>query len=282
MKYVIVTESGADIPQREVDRLGLQIVPMHVTFGSKNVDDGIYLSERIFDHFAATGELPSTSGCTPGDFSAAFDRVHQEHADAHIIYLAYSAVTTCSYESARAAAEGRDYVSMLDTKSVSAGQYMVVTEIAQYIAQNPEATVEQVMERAQECVDKIRMAFVPGELDFLRAGGRLSNVAFLGAMLLRIKPIVEILDGRLVATQKKRGAMDSVVKAALSDFLNREDYDLRRVALIRNRGLSPDIQEYVEKAVLEAGFKEFCWINTGGVISSHCGPGSWGISAFVS
>lgn len=50
------------------------------------------------------------------------------------------------------------------------------------------------------------MAFLPGSLEFLRAGGRLSNAAYMGARILCIKPVVELLEGKLVATKKYRGS----------------------------------------------------------------------------
>ena len=279
-EYIFIAESGADIPQAEAKRLGIEIVPMHVTFASKSFDDGTFPAERIFDHYAATGELPATSGCTPGDFTQVFDRLHQEHPEAHLVYLAYSAATTCSFESAHIAGEGRDYITYIDTKSVCAGQYMVATKVAQFAKDNPGCSVEDIKQKALQCVDAIKMIFIPGELKFLRAGGRLSNAAFLGATLLHIKPVIEILDGRLVATEKRRGSMERVVKAALQDFLTRHAMDHRRIAFIRNRGLSEKVQQMAEDMALAEGFQEFVWIDTGCVISSHCGPGSFGVAAF--
>ena len=57
--------------------------------------------------FEKTGTLTKTSGCTPGDFVKAFDEMQAREPDKHILHLAYSAVTTCSYPSAIIAADGR-------------------------------------------------------------------------------------------------------------------------------------------------------------------------------
>ncbi|MEG2533542.1 MAG: hypothetical protein RSB04_11080 [Gordonibacter sp.] len=50
-----------------------------------------------------------------------FDAIQLEQPDAQIVHLAYSAVTTCSYESALTAAKGRSNIINYDTKSVTAG-----------------------------------------------------------------------------------------------------------------------------------------------------------------
>ena len=280
-KYVVVTESGGDIPADLVERYGIRVVPMHVSLGDVSLDDGSFPVEEVFDFYKKTGKLPRTSGSTPQDFIEVFDRIHAEDPEAHIIYLAYSAVTTCSYESALIAASGRDYITAIDTKAVTAGQCLIVTGVARFIEENPDATVEQIEACAAGLIKRSRMSFIPGGLEFLRAGGRLSNGAYLGAQLLRIKPVIEILDGKLVATEKLRGSMDSCVEKMVSAFISREDLSRERVGLIRNAGLSANIQASVEKTMREAGFEEVLWINTGCVIASHCGPGSFGIAAFA-
>lgn len=280
-QYVIVTETGGDVPRDYASQHGVALVPMHVQFGGESRDDGTFPTEEVFRHYERTGELPQTSGCTPQDFVTVFDRIHERNPQAHIIYLAYSAVTTCSFESARLAAEGRDYVSAFDTRSVTAAQFLIVSSVVRFVEEKPEATLEEVEALVNDLVQRSRMSFIPGGLEFLHAGGRLSNGAYLGAQLLRIKPVIEIIEGKLVATKKLRGSMDKCVARMVEDFITREEMDTTRIAFIRNEGLSEEIQRAAEQAVTQAGFEEFVWIETGGVIASHCGPGSFGIAGFA-
>ena len=280
-KYVFVTETGGDIPQQFVDRYGIEIVPMHVTFGGRNLDDGAFPVSEIFQHYRQSGEIPSTSGCTPEDFTRVFDRIHQRDPEAHIIYLAYSAATTCSFESAHLAAENRDYVTCIDTKSVTAAQFLIVTNAARYAESHSDATLAELDAFIADQVHRIRMSFVPGALDFLRAGGRLSNAAYLGAQILKIKPVISVQDGILVATRKLRGSMDVTVRRMVKEFLDAETWDTERIGLIRNEGLSEAIQKEVVETVRAAGFQEITWIETGCVIASHSGPGSFGIAALT-
>lgn len=281
LKFVLVTESGGDVPAEWARRYGIRIVPMHVQFGDATYDDGSIPTSNVFRHYESTGQLPRTSGCTPQDFIPLFDAIHEENPEAHILHLAYSAVTTCSFESSRIAAEGRDYVTAIDTKSVTAAQALIVTNTAAYLEANPDATLAEVEEFAASQIDRARMAFIPGGLEFLRAGGRLSNGAYLGAQLLRIKPVIEILDGKLVATKKLRGSMEKAAEKLVDDLLNREPMDKERIAFIRNEGLSEDVRRMAEEKARAAGYREITWIETGSVIASHCGPGSFGIAAFA-
>ena len=204
-QIVLVAETGSDINPVLAAEYNIKIVPMHVSFDHETMEDGAFPVEKIVDYYEETGKLPKTSGSTPGDFETAFDRIHAEYPDAQLLYLAYSAVTTCSMQSAVLAAEERDYVTILDTKQVSAGQCNVVIAVAELLRQHPDWTMAEAVRAAEDLIARAKMCFMPENLEFLRAGGRVSNVAFLGAKLLNLHPVIEILDGKLVATKKYRG-----------------------------------------------------------------------------
>lgn len=277
-EIVIIAESGSDVPAAEAAELGIEIVPMHVSIGQKTIDDGELPPAEMLEECRQLGVLPRTSGCTPGDFSVVLDRVHAEHPNAQILYIAYSAVTTCSYESARTAAEGRDYVHMFDTRHVTIGQGFVVTQAARHLAENPGISVEELMAWSEELARRVRMGFVPGDLGYLRAGGRLSNAAFVGATLLRIKPIIELIEGKLVATKKLRGNMEKAAIGLMDHMALQGDYDTDVVYLLHSAGLPDSIQRAAEEHARELGFKSIRWYESHNVITSHCGPGSFALA----
>ncbi|WP_418825969.1 DegV family protein [Paratractidigestivibacter sp.] len=277
-EIVIIAESGSDVPAAEAAELGIEIVPMHVSIGQKTIDDGELPPAEMLEECRQLGVLPRTSGCTPGDFSVVLDRVHAEHPNAQILYIAYSAVTTCSYESARTAAEGRDYVHMFDTRHVTIGQGFVVTQTARHLAENPDISVEELMAWSEELASRVRMGFVPGDLGYLRAGGRLSNAAFVGATLLRIKPIIELIEGKLVATKKLRGNMEKAAIGLMDHMALQGDYDTDVVYLLHSAGLPDSIQRAAEEHARELGFKSIRWYESHNVITSHCGPGSFALA----
>lgn len=280
-KIVITAETGCDIPAAEAAELGVVLVPMHVTLGDKTIDDGELSSAEMLERCRQLGVLPKTSGCMPVDFQRVFDRIHEEDPEARILHVAYSAVTTCSLESALAAAEGRDYVATLDTAHVTVGQGLVVRELVAWLREHPEATLGEAREHALDVAARTRMAFLPGDLGYLRAGGRLSNVAFLGATLLKIKPVVELLDGKLVATKKLRGSMTSAAVALIDYLALREEFDPACVVFVKSPGLPEQVQSAATEHARALGFERAEWYDTGNVITSHCGPGALGVAFLV-
>lgn len=74
----------------------------------------------------------------------------------------------------------------------------------------PEIEPAELIAEIEAAVPKSRLSFIPGNLDFLRAGGRVSNAAYISGSLLKIKPLIEMIDGKLVSTKKYRGQMNKV------------------------------------------------------------------------
>ena len=280
-KIILVAETGADISRELAEEYGIYIVPMHVTFDEETFDDGSFPVEKIVEYYANGKKFPKTSGSNPEDFVTVFDRIHAEHPDAEILYLAYSAITTVSYQSGVIAAEVREYVTAVDTRQVSAGQGMVVVEMARKLRENPHMTMEEAVAVANELIEKANMCFVPDNLEFLRAGGRVSNVVALVGGLLGIHPCIEILEGKLIATKKYRGKMVMVATRLVKEFA--AQWKLRRDELwcVYTIGISEEVKQAVAKAAEECGFKGIQWIQAGGVITTHGGPAAFGIAGFA-
>ncbi len=276
-KYVILAETGADIPAELVEKYGIYTVPMHVTFGQETRDDGAFPTDDIFQYYQKTGKLPQTSGSNIEDFQVILDRIHAEHPQSHILYLAYSSVTTCAYQSGLIAMEGRDYITAYDTKQVSAGQCLVVVLIARYLEEHPQAELDEVMAKVEEYSTRCHMGFFPGDLVYLRAGGRVSNAAYIAAKLLSLHPLIELQNGYLVGTKKYRGTMERVMKALFAEFI--EKYRLSREILFfpYSPGFSEKTKAELEEMARQAGFQEIAWIQTGSVVSTHSGPGAAGV-----
>ena len=138
----------------------------------------------------------------------------------------------------------------------------------------------EAADTAGKLLARARMCFLPDNLSFLRAGGRVSNVVYLGSRFLNIHPCIEILDGKLVATKKYRGKMKKAVTQLIHDYS--ESYRLQRNILWMGYtiGFPDEIRTAAEEAAAECGFSEILWVQAGGVITTHGGPAAFGIAGF--
>lgn len=278
MKLVFLIDSGADIPADVAAARGFEVVRMHTTMGDRSFDDGKFPVKDLFEFYQNTGKMPKTSGAAPEDFAQAFARIRAREPEAHIVYLAYSAATTSSFENAQLAAEGLDNITLIDTKFVSAGQAAVVYHIADLYDANPGMTPGEVRAEVEALQKKMHMLFIPGDLQYLKAGGRLTNVEYVGAKILNLQPKIELVDGRLVCTRKYRGSNLKVCMKMLKEYIASRPLNKERFHFLESSGLDENFKKEAEIVLREAGFKKIEWIMAGGVVSVHCGPGTFGFA----
>ena len=275
---IIVAESGADIPANIESEYDIHILPMHIAMKGESFDDGYnFPVQSIFEYHKETGKVPSTSATNPGEYNLLFEELHSKYPDKQILHLCYSAITTATWQNALLGSEGMDYVHHVDTKNVSGGQAVIVLKVAQYLKEHPLAPIDELVNEAEKWIERVKLGFFSGDLDYLRAGGRVSNATYIAATLLSIKPLIELIDGKLVATKRYRGSMKRVSKKLLSDFTKRYDLETESLYLLFTEGLPEKIKKDVEEIAKELGYINILWIKAGGVISTHGGPAAFGM-----
>ena len=277
-RIILSTESGADLPKDLVEKYGIQVVPMHVIMEGKDYLDGELSVEEVFDYYSRTKKIPSTAATNVQEYHDLFTKIRVDFPDSIIIHIGYTSKASASFQSALIAAEDFEDLFLIDTLNVTGGLGAIVLYAATLLEEDPSIGHVQLIEKIQSVVPKARLAFLPGSLDFLRAGGRVSNLAYIGGALLKIKPCIELKEGKLVSTKKYRGNMSIVAEKLMQDYLNQYDIDRKQLYLIYSIGLDESIKRQIEKSARKAGFENISWMQAGAMISTHAGPGGFGIA----
>ena len=279
---VITVESGSDLTEEMARQYGIFIVPMYVQFKDETRADGSFPVSDVCRYFKETGKVPKTSGSSPEDYRKVFDEIHRRWPEKKILHLAYSAVTTCSYQSARIAAEGRDYVACLDTKHVSAGLTAAVTAVARRLQEKEEWELREAVREAEKITGRVRMCFLPYNRTYLRAGGRCGNLTALCGNLLQIHPRIELLEGCLKATKKYRGSMKKLVPRLIRDYSAQEELERSEIWLLHTVEFPEEIRQAATETAREEGFRTIHWMEAKGVITVHGGPGAFAMAGYAS
>lgn len=279
MKRIIFsTESGADLPKDLVEKYQIQVVPMHVIMDGKDYLDGELSVEEVFDYHSRTKKIPSTTATNVHEYHELFTKIRIDFPDSIIIHIGYTSKASASFQSALIAAEGIEDLFFIDALNVTGGLAAIVMYAATLLEEEPSISHVHLIEKIESVVPKTRLAFLPGSLDFLRAGGRVSNVAYIGGLLLKIKPCIELIEGKLVSTRKYRGSMNIVAEKLMRDYLNQYDIDRKQLYLIYSIGLDESIKSRMNEIANETGFEKVTWMQAGAMISTHAGPGGFGIA----
>lgn len=279
-KYTIVTESGADLPQDLAALHQIHVLPMHVVMDDMDYQDGSIPVTQVYDYHKRTQKIPSTSAINPDEYKSLFQKIFADDPETRILHIAYTSKASCTYQNALIASAGMKNIDHIDSLNVSGGETAIVMKAVELIENDPDIQPEELIARIKHFVTLARVSFIPGDLEYLKAGGRLSNAAYLGAMILQLKPLIEIVEGKLIATKKYRGSMGHIAEKYLNDYFERYSLDKERLYLLYSLGLDETVKQRMEDLAKEKGIKKVIWIQTGCVISTHSGPGAIGAAGF--
>ena len=185
-------------------------------------------------------------------------------------------MSACYQNACDAAQEFPGRVFVVDSRNLSTGIGHLVIDGALLAREGKSG--EEIKAILDERQKKLNVSFVIDTLEYLRKGGRCSAVAALGANLLKLKPCIEVHEGKMSVAKKYRGTLAKAIENYVTDRIkDHDDIDMKRI-FITDSGVDAEIVENVEKLLRRyAGFEEIHHTLAGSTISGHCGPGCLGI-----
>ena len=275
MRIKLTSDSTCDLSASQIETYDITILPLAVAMGGHDYRDGVDITPAdIYAHVAQGGSLPKTAAINLSQYTEVWSRYAKEY-DA-IIHFDISADFSSCYQNARLAAQEFDNVYVVDSRNLSTGHGLLVLKAAQLAQAGMDAA--QIAETLQNSTEKVDASFILDQLEYLKKGGRCSSVAALGANLLKLKPCIEVRDGKMAVGKKYRGAFEKCLRDYVSDRLkDRTDLDLTRV-FVTHSGLDDNLVQLTVDAVRALQpFEEICITTAGCTISSHCGPSTLGV-----
>lgn len=275
MKIKLISDSTCDLSPELIKKYDIDILPLYVTIGEEHLLDGVEVTpDDIYDYVDKSGKLPSTAAPNIGNFLEVFKKYRNEGFE--VVHFNISGDFSSSYHNACAAAEEVGGVYVVDSRNLSTGQGHVVLYGAELAAQGKSA--QEICEACTAITSKVEASFVVDSIDYLRKGGRCSAVAALGANLLKLKPCIEVIDGKMTPSKKYRGKIEKVILQYVEERLaGRNDIDTHRIFVTHTK-CDKEVVDAVKKKIAEHfDFDEILETTAGCTITSHCGPYTLGI-----
>jgi DegV family protein with EDD domain len=269
----VVTDSAGDIPAALAEEQDIRIVPLDVRLGDWGPDEMRLIEPSEFwRRCAMTDALPETSAPSPGAFAESFAQAADDGCSG-VVCLTLSAGLSSTYQAACAGADevrDRIEVRVVDTRTVTLGQAMVVLEAAKVARLTGDIDASEAAARA--VVPKIRVFGALDTMDNVRKGGRIGAAKALLGSLLSIKPIIEIREGVAEAESRQR------TRAGSLEYLVNKLKDAGKLdGLAVAHAAAPDLETFLD--MLKGIYpREDILINyIGPVIGTHAGPRCVGI-----
>ncbi len=270
---MVVTDSGADLPDELIDELGIHTVPLRLHFADRTFLDKVSMgSTEFLKEVAASAVHPNTSQPAPGDLRRVYDFLvsHYEHVIAISLLGRVSGTLQASRMAARRSTHP-ERVTVIDSLSVSAGQGLVVMHAAECArAGMPAADIMRSVEAAARRTTAWGMV---ADLRWVSRGGRLPGVIRWLADTLPSAPVLRIAGGGLgLAGIARRGA-DPV--RTLAGYAVRFTEPGQRYRFIIAQAGMADAAVALRAAILERVPAADAWVTElGAAASVHGGPGT--------
>lgn len=274
-KIKFFTDSTADLSEYLIDRYNISIIPQIVNFDDESFRDGLDIkSSDLYKKIKETGYLPKTSAPTPFDFYQAFKDFADK--DYQIVYVGLSSKLSTTFQNSIIGSEEfKDKVTLIDTQNLSTGIALILLKLIDLLEEGQE--LEEAVELIEnDYIDKVNTSFMVDNFEYLYKGGRCSAIASIMGTTFKIKPIIEVKDGKLSIRKKARGKKNKIIDKQKKFIIdNIDSIDRKRLFITHSQAFeeAKSLKEELEKLDL---FENIYITETGAVISCHCGPGTIG------
>ena len=274
----IISDSTCDLSPELIKENDIEIIPLLVTFNEDTFQDGVDIdAKKIYEEVSKRGVLPKTSAVSALVLEERFKKWVEEGYE--VIYTGISSKMSSTFNNAIIAAKevGEDKVFVVDSKNLSTGIGLTLLKACR--DRDKGLSAKEIVNNMEYNIARVKAQFAIETMEYLHKGGRCSGIARFAATLLRIKPIIFVRDGSMSVGKKPLGkinvSLDAMLKM-LEEDKNNNNVDPEFIFV--TDAIAPESREYLIPKVKEL-FPESNVYSTiaGGVIASHCGPGTIGI-----
>ena len=281
MRIKITVDSTADLSKELLEKYNITMIPLFVSLGEELYLDGESISpEMIYDYVTKTKQLPKTSAVNTEQYREVFQKFFDEGYDA-IIHFNLSSEMSVTHGNAKMLESEMKNLFVVDSQTLSTATALEAI-YATELARTNKYSAKEIIEKVEARKPFVKASFIIDKLEYLHRGGRCNSLVLLGANLLRIKPSIEVKNGKMGIGKKYIGKYDKCVIKYIEDTLkSNPNLDTSRVFITHTK-IDPQIVESVKKYLREnTKFEEILETTAGATITSHCGPNTIGILFFA-
>ena len=275
----IATDSTADLGPELIERYGISVLPLSVVLDDKAYRDGVDITpEEIFAWSDEVKRTPKTSAAGPEDVRRFLEEQTANGDELIVIPISSHMSTTINVLHMMVEELGKeDSVSIVDSLNLSTGIGLQVVAAAEKVKEG--LSRKEIVEYLESIRPYVSASFVVDTLVYLYRGGRCNGLAALVGGMLKLHPRINVVDGTMEPGQKYRGKMSRVImdyaKEMEPKLLNARP---EHVFVTHSLGVEQETLDAVLSYLRSLNyFKEIHETVAGGVISSHCGPGTLGV-----
>ncbi len=275
-RFAVVTDSTADLPAGDFERLRIHQVPLTVNWEGLTFRDKIDLTTSAFyERLAVSRSLPTTSAPALGDFVALYRQLLQSFDAVLSIHVAARFSGTWSVAATAAQNVDPRRIVVLDSGTTTMCLGWLAAEAARLA--DADTSVTDAENHLRTYIPRLRLLAAVDTLEFLQRGGRIGRVQALAGTLLRVKPIIQVLNGEVLPLERVRTHGAALRRLAeIAAGLP----PLERLGVLH--GAAPSTAQALVDALHERHLSDSIELGEIGiVVGTHAGPGVFGFTAVL-
>lgn len=273
----LVADSTCDLSKELIQKYDISIIPLCIVMEDESYHDGENITpDQIYLWSDANRTTPKTAAVSYEKALEVLKPLIDNGDDIIFFGISEQMSTTCNVIRLLKDDLEYDKIHVIDSMSLSTGIGLQLLYAAELVREGK--TAKEVVSLVENRRSKVRASFVVETLTYLARGGRCKAVTALLGNTLRLKPQIVVERGSMGVSKKYRGKQASVILKYAQDLETALLHADPSCVFITHSGCEDEIIESV-RSYLE-GLDYFANIyvtRAGGVISSHCGPGTLGV-----
>ncbi len=280
-KVAVVTESSACVPKEVVKQYGIHILPLILIFEDRSYRDGVDITaQEFYELLKKAKKVPTTSSPSPGEYLEVFREVAKQASG--ILCITLPPHLSMAFDSATQAREiAREVlpqvnINVFPSRSPALGQGFIAQAAAR--AADSGKDLSQVIQAAQDMMDRVNAIAMLDTLYYLAKGGRIPKAAAWAGSLFKIKPILDATgDVRLLERcRTRKRAMQRLL------YIMRERSGGKPICVnLMHAGVPEEAERLKADILSQFDCLEFYVTDFTPVIGTHTGPGSIGLSFYT-
>lgn len=229
----------------------------------------------MFEKIDECGKISKTSAINVATCYETFSKFAK---DQDVVFIGIGTGFSSGTSAAMMAAKEFDNVYVVDSKNLSTGLGILVNKAVKFRSEGFSA--KEIASKVEALTLFVRTQFVINTLKYLHMGGRCSGVVRILGTALNIKPIIRVVDNKMVVAKKPIGYKRGL--EALLQYLEHDKDVLDQDMMTVTHCLADEDAKYLKKEVANRlGYKNLVETYAGCVISTHCGPRSIGFAYLI-
>lgn len=272
----VITDSTAYIPADLLEKYKIHVVPQVLIWGEEMFEDGVdILPNEFYTRLSKASVMPSTSQATPSSFLKIFNALNDKGRNIlNVLISSKLSGTIPSAIQAREELPGAT-IEIVDSQTVAMALGFQVLAAARAASQG--ASLEECKALAEKSREHTGVVFAVDTLEFLHRGGRIGGANRFIGTALNIKPILEVVGGRVEAVERVRTRKKSIQRLIeLTEERIAGRTPLHLAVLHANAIEDAEILMEAIKARFDA--EEYLMSEVSPVVGTHAGPGTVGLA----